>query len=161
MEVPESFGHLRHLEMAIVCFMPHHWECGAFMIDYLLWERHYIILWPRENTDMLFLGIKEENFNLKKIDWTIEIKLYWSVIIIFRRWKWRQMGLNAAAGLSYTETEWSSEWQSIVDMASPTIRNQTATSYQSLEEVPQYLFSLTTNFYFGNYRVRFHFRYTF
>lgn len=55
--------------------------------------------------------------------------------MIFRRWKWRQTGLNAAAGLSYTEAEWLSEWQSIVDMASPAIRNQTATSYQSLEEV--------------------------
>jgi len=47
------------------------------------------------------------------------------------------MSLNEAAGLSYTEAEWLSEWQSIVDMASPTIRNQTATSYQSLEEVLQ------------------------
>ncbi|XP_012223326.1 OTU domain-containing protein 7B-like [Linepithema humile] len=54
---------------------------------------------------------------------------------LFRRWKWRQTGLNAAAGLSYTEAEWLSEWQSIVDMASPAIRNQTATSYQSLEEI--------------------------
>ncbi|EFN78874.1 OTU domain-containing protein 7B [Harpegnathos saltator] len=54
---------------------------------------------------------------------------------LFRRWKWRQTGLNAAAGLSYTDSEWLSEWQSIVDMASPTVRNQTATSYQSLEEI--------------------------
>ncbi|XP_015183972.1 PREDICTED: OTU domain-containing protein 7B-like isoform X1 [Polistes dominula] len=54
---------------------------------------------------------------------------------LFRRWKWRQVGLNAAAGLSYTEAEWVSEWQTIVDMASPILRNQTATSYQSLEEV--------------------------
>ncbi|XP_066590473.1 OTU domain-containing protein 7B-like [Prorops nasuta] len=54
---------------------------------------------------------------------------------LFRRWKWRQTGLNATAGLSYTETEWVSEWQTIVDMASPSLRNQTATSYQSLEEV--------------------------
>ncbi|XP_014476783.1 PREDICTED: OTU domain-containing protein 7B-like [Dinoponera quadriceps] len=54
---------------------------------------------------------------------------------LFRRWKWRQTGLNAAAGLSYTDSEWLSEWRSIVDMASPTIRNQTATSYQSLEEI--------------------------
>ncbi|KYN09409.1 PREDICTED: OTU domain-containing protein 7B-like [Trachymyrmex cornetzi] len=54
---------------------------------------------------------------------------------IFRRWKWRQTSLNEAAGLSYTEAEWLSEWQSIVDMASLTIRNQTATSYQSLEEI--------------------------
>ncbi|KAH0950025.1 hypothetical protein HN011_001651 [Eciton burchellii] len=53
---------------------------------------------------------------------------------LFRRWKWRQTSLNAAAGLSYTEAEWSSEWQSIVDMASPVTRNQT-TSYQSLEEI--------------------------
>lgn len=53
---------------------------------------------------------------------------------LFRRWKWRQMGINADADLSYTEAEWLSEWQSIVDMASPTVRNQT-TSYQSLEEV--------------------------
>lgn len=58
------------------------------------------------------------------------------VHISFRRWKWWQTGVNAAAGLSYTEAEWLSEWQSIVDMASPTIRNQTAASYQSLEEVP-------------------------
>lgn len=58
--------------------------------------------------------------------------------IFFRRWKWWQTGLNAAAGLSYTEAEWLSEWQNIVDMASPTIRNQTAASYQSLEEVPQH-----------------------
>lgn len=55
--------------------------------------------------------------------------------MISRRWKWRQTGLNAAAGLSYTESEWLSEWKTIVDMASPTVRNQTATSYQSLEEV--------------------------
>ncbi|XP_032664033.1 OTU domain-containing protein 7B-like isoform X2 [Odontomachus brunneus] len=54
---------------------------------------------------------------------------------LFRRWKWRQTGLNAVAGLSYTESEWLSEWQSIVDMASPTVRNQTVTSYQSLEEI--------------------------
>ncbi|KAG7198188.1 hypothetical protein KM043_005602 [Ampulex compressa] len=54
---------------------------------------------------------------------------------LFRRWKWRQMGLNAAAGLSYTEAEWVSEWRTLVDMASPIFRNQTATSYQSLEEV--------------------------
>lgn len=54
---------------------------------------------------------------------------------LFRRWKWRQMGLNAAAGLSYTEAEWISEWQTIVDMATPIVRDQTATSYQSLEEV--------------------------
>ncbi|KAL6438070.1 hypothetical protein ACFW04_004369 [Cataglyphis niger] len=54
---------------------------------------------------------------------------------LFRRWKWWQTGLNAAAGLSYTEAEWLSEWQNIVDMASPTIRNQTAASYQSLEEI--------------------------
>ncbi|XP_012270161.1 OTU domain-containing protein 7B isoform X2 [Orussus abietinus] len=54
---------------------------------------------------------------------------------LFRRWKWRQMGLNAAAGLSYTETEWLLEWKSIVDMASANPRNQTTTSYQSLEEV--------------------------
>lgn len=54
---------------------------------------------------------------------------------LFRRWKWRQTGLNAAAGLSYTESEWLSEWKTIVDMASPTVRNQTATSYQSLEEI--------------------------
>lgn len=54
---------------------------------------------------------------------------------LYRRWKWRQMGLNAAAGLSYTEAEWLTEWQTIVDMASPIFRNQTATSYQSLEEV--------------------------
>ncbi|XP_071863890.1 OTU domain-containing protein 7B isoform X3 [Bombus fervidus] len=54
---------------------------------------------------------------------------------LFRRWKWRQMGLNAASGLSYTEAEWLTEWQTIVDMASPILRNQTATSYQSLEEV--------------------------
>ncbi|EZA48963.1 OTU domain-containing protein 7B [Ooceraea biroi] len=53
---------------------------------------------------------------------------------LFRRWKWRQTGLNAAAGLSYSEAEWLSEWQSIVDMASPVTRNQT-TSYQSLEEI--------------------------
>ncbi|XP_020278878.1 OTU domain-containing protein 7A-like isoform X2 [Pseudomyrmex gracilis] len=33
------------------------------------------------------------------------------------------------------EAEWLSEWQSIVDMASPAIRNQTVTSYQSLEEI--------------------------
>ena len=45
------------------------------------------------------------------------------------------MGLNADAGLSYTEAEWLTEWQTIVDMASPIFRNQTATSYQSLEEV--------------------------
>lgn len=45
------------------------------------------------------------------------------------------MGLNAAAGLSYTEAEWLTEWQSIVEMASANPRNQTATSYQSLEEV--------------------------
>lgn len=67
----------------------------------------------------------------------IEI-IYEYTYIFFRRWKWWQTGLNAAAGLSYTEAEWLSEWQSIVDMASPTIRNQTAASYQSLEEVPQY-----------------------
>ncbi|XP_020278842.1 OTU domain-containing protein 7B-like isoform X1 [Pseudomyrmex gracilis] len=54
---------------------------------------------------------------------------------LFRRWKWRQTDLNAAANLSYTEAEWLSEWQSIVDMASPAIRNQTVTSYQSLEEI--------------------------
>ncbi|CAD6237380.1 GSCOCG00002280001-RA-CDS [Cotesia congregata] len=54
---------------------------------------------------------------------------------LFRRWKWRQMGLNAAAGLAYTETEWLTEWQSIVEMASANPRSQTATSYQSLEEV--------------------------
>ncbi|CAK9819657.1 OTU domain-containing protein 7B [Anthophora plagiata] len=54
---------------------------------------------------------------------------------LFRSWKWRQMGLNEAAGLSYTEAEWLTEWQTIVDMASPIFRNQTATSYQSLEEV--------------------------
>ncbi|XP_033341961.1 OTU domain-containing protein 7B [Megalopta genalis] len=54
---------------------------------------------------------------------------------LLRRWKWRQMGLNAAAGLSYTDAEWLTEWQTIVDMASPIFRNQTATSYQSLEEV--------------------------
>ncbi|KAK0075743.1 hypothetical protein PV325_006439, partial [Microctonus aethiopoides] len=53
---------------------------------------------------------------------------------LFRRWKWRQMGLNAAAGLSYTETEWLTEWQSIVEMASANPRSQTAMSYQSLEE---------------------------
>ncbi|XP_015592700.1 OTU domain-containing protein 7B isoform X2 [Cephus cinctus] len=54
---------------------------------------------------------------------------------LFRRWKWRQMGLNAAAGLAYTEAEWSSEWQTIVEMASANPRNQTVNSYQSLEEV--------------------------
>lgn len=54
---------------------------------------------------------------------------------LFRRWKWRQMGLNAAAGLSYTDTEWLDEWNSIVDMATANPRSQTATSYQSLEEV--------------------------
>lgn len=57
---------------------------------------------------------------------------------LFRRWKWRQMGLNAAAGLAYTETEWLTEWQSIVEMASANPRSQTATSYQSLEEVCVY-----------------------
>ncbi|XP_043268263.1 OTU domain-containing protein 7B-like [Venturia canescens] len=56
-------------------------------------------------------------------------------LALFRRWKWRQMGLNAAAGLSYTEAEWLDEWQSIVDMASANPRNQNVTSYQSLEEV--------------------------
>ncbi|XP_063987450.1 OTU domain-containing protein 7B-like isoform X2 [Diachasmimorpha longicaudata] len=55
--------------------------------------------------------------------------------VLFRRWRWRQMGLNAAAGLSYTETEWLTEWQGIVEMASANPRGQTATSYQSLEEV--------------------------
>lgn len=45
------------------------------------------------------------------------------------------MGLNAAAGLSYTEAEWVAEWQGIVDMASTHPRNQISTSYQSLEEV--------------------------
>jgi len=76
-------------------------------------------------------------FSLKVVNnW----ELYLYDITIIRRWKWRQTGLNAAAGLSYTEAEWSSEWQSIVDMASPTIRNQTAASYQSLEEVPQHFF---------------------
>ncbi|XP_034938148.1 OTU domain-containing protein 7B-like [Chelonus insularis] len=54
---------------------------------------------------------------------------------LFRRWKWRQMALNAAAGLAYTEAEWLTEWQSIVEMASANPRSQTATSYQSLEEV--------------------------
>ncbi|XP_033222192.1 OTU domain-containing protein 7B-like [Belonocnema kinseyi] len=54
---------------------------------------------------------------------------------IFRRWKWRQTTLNATAGLAYTESEWQQEWQSVVDMASINPRNQTNTSYQSLEEV--------------------------
>ncbi|XP_051162054.1 OTU domain-containing protein 7B-like isoform X1 [Leptopilina boulardi] len=54
---------------------------------------------------------------------------------IFRRWKWRQTTLNATAGLAYTEAEWQQEWQSVVDMASINPRNQTITSYQSLEEV--------------------------
>ena len=45
------------------------------------------------------------------------------------------MTLNAAAGLSYTDAEWISEWQAIVDMASRHPRNQMSTSYQSLEEV--------------------------
>jgi hypothetical protein len=45
------------------------------------------------------------------------------------------MGLNAVSGLAYTEDEWISEWQGIVDMASVNPRNQMSTSYQSLEEV--------------------------
>lgn len=49
------------------------------------------------------------------------------------------MGLNEAAGLAYTEAEWISEWQGIVDMASRLPRHQMSTAsneyYQSLEEV--------------------------
>ncbi|KAL7289700.1 hypothetical protein TKK_0016423 [Trichogramma kaykai] len=56
-------------------------------------------------------------------------------LALFRRWRWRQMALNEAAGLKYTEAEWVSEWQGIVDMASANPRNQMSTSYQSLEEV--------------------------
>ncbi|CAB0032647.1 unnamed protein product [Trichogramma brassicae] len=29
------------------------------------------------------------------------------------RWRWRQMALNEAAGLKYTEAEWVSEWQAL------------------------------------------------
>lgn len=54
---------------------------------------------------------------------------------LHRRWRWRQMGLNAVSGLAYTEAEWISEWQGIVDMASVHPRNQMSTSYQSLEEI--------------------------
>ncbi|XP_046747794.1 OTU domain-containing protein 7B-like [Diprion similis] len=54
---------------------------------------------------------------------------------LYRRWKWRQMGLNAVAGLAYSAAEWADEWQSLVDMASAHPRNPTANSYQSLEEV--------------------------
>lgn len=54
------------------------------------------------------------------------------------------MELNEVAGLSYSETEWLSEWQSIIDMASPAFRDQTATSYQSLEEVCTAKFCLSS-----------------
>ncbi|KAJ8680136.1 hypothetical protein QAD02_015923 [Eretmocerus hayati] len=54
---------------------------------------------------------------------------------LYRRWKWRQASLNAVAGLSYTDEEWITEWQGIVDMASTHPRNQMSTSYQSLEEI--------------------------
>lgn len=58
------------------------------------------------------------------------------------------MALNAVAGLAYTEKEWASEWQAIVDMASAHPRNQTSTSYQSLEEVKMYRFCLYSTFEF-------------
>ena len=45
------------------------------------------------------------------------------------------MALNAVSELSYTDAEWKTEWQGIVDMSSINPRNTTATSYQSLEEV--------------------------
>ncbi|XP_012261455.1 OTU domain-containing protein 7B-like isoform X2 [Athalia rosae] len=54
---------------------------------------------------------------------------------LYRRWKWRQMALNAVAGLAYSAAEWTTEWQSVVDMASAHPRNPSANSYQSLEEV--------------------------
>ncbi|KDR10236.1 OTU domain-containing protein 7B [Zootermopsis nevadensis] len=43
---------------------------------------------------------------------------------LWRRWRWQQTRLNTEAGFVYSEDEWRTEWESIVNMASTEPRKQ-------------------------------------